>query len=401
MPSLPEWKKNIAVMWFAQLAGMGAITGVMAFLPLYIRELGVTSVAEIGVWSGILMGVASLAAAVAGPQWGALADRHGRKPMVERVMLAFFIVMVCMGFVTSVYQLLGLRIVQGIFGGFTAAALALITSITPPEHVTAALGFFQTAMIAGSAFGPLFGGVVSDHFGYRQAFVAFGLLCLVSLVIIRFSVTERFVPAPPATRQSVFREIRDILAVPGLGVVLAVQFLIQFATMIIAPVLPLYVQVLAPDITYIASACGFIIASAGLTSALASAVMGKVSKRYNNYAILTTAAALAALFFAAQALAGNVVLFGALRGISGLFMGAMLPTVNALTFFLIPADKLGVAYGITTGASQMGIVLGPLTGGAIALYFGIPAVFWLSALLFAVVAICTAVAGKMPPPRLG
>jgi putative cell wall-binding protein len=62
MPTLPEWKRSIAALWFAQLAGMGAITGVMAFLPLYVNDLGITSLEEAEVWSGLLMGAGPLTA---------------------------------------------------------------------------------------------------------------------------------------------------------------------------------------------------------------------------------------------------------------------------------------------------------------------------------------------------
>lgn len=372
-------------MWFAQLTGMGAITGVMAFLPLYIPELGITTVEETEIWSGVLMGIASLAAALAGPHWGAIADRHGRKPMVERVMGVFFIIMVCMGFVTDVYQLLILRILQGVFGGFTAAALALVTSITPPKEIGFTLGVYQTAMIAGSAFGPMLGGLISDHFGYRQAFIVFGLLCLISLIIIRFAVTEQFIATKQPEKQSVFRQIRSVISLPGLSLILIVQFLVQFSVMNIAPVLPLYVQSLAPGLLYIASASGAIIAISGLTSALSSAAMGNISKRFSHRSILLIAAAFATTFLAAQAMADNVLTLGTMRGLSGFCLGAMLPTINAVIFSLIPAEKRGVAYGVTTGAMQMGNVLGPLTGGAIALYFGIPAVFWFTAALFAIV----------------
>lgn len=390
MACLPEWKKNLAVMWFAQLAGMGAITGVMAFLPLYIADLGITSLEETEMWSGILLGTASLTAALAGPHWGVLADRKGRKPMVERVMLAFFIVMVGMGFVANVYQLFFLRIIQGVFGGFSAAALALVTSITPPDQINFTLGIFQTAMIAGSAFGPMFGGLISDHFGYRWAFIAFGLLCLLSLVIIRTAVNERFVPAPQAAKQPVWKEIRQIIAIRGLGLMLAIQFFVQFSVMVIAPVLPLYVHHLAPDLFYIASTCGAIVAAAGLTSAVASAAMGKLANRLEHRTILVVASVLAALCFAAQAMADSVAVLGVMRGLSGFFLGAMLPTINAVVFFLIPPAKRGVAFGITNGAMQLGNVVGPLTGGVAAIYLNIPAVFWLSALLFAAVAVIAA-----------
>lgn len=385
MSKLPAWKKNLAVMFLVQLIGMGAITGLISFLPLYIPHLGVSSLEETEMWSGILMGVASFFAAVAGPYWGALADRSGRKLMVERVMLMFGIVMICMAFTTNIYQLLALRIIQGIFGGFTASALALVASVTPKEEIGFTMGIFQTAMITGSAVGPMFGGIIADTLGYRQTFVAFGLLCLLSLVIIRFAVEECFTPTPQPEKISVIHQISAVISIPGLKSMLIVQFLIQFAVQIIGPVMPLYIQTLAPGSPFIATICGIIIAIAGVTSAIAAAGAGRLSKRFDNRDILVTASAIGAVFFALQALAQNVVSLGILRGLSGLCLGAMLPASTTIITYLIPSEKRGVAFGVTTGAAQMGNVLGPLSGGGIALLLGMPAVFWCTALLFAAV----------------
>lgn len=374
-------------MWFAQLIGMGAITGVVSFMPLYLPQLGVTDLAGVELWSGILMGVAPLFAGIASPYWGAIADRSGRKPMVERVMLMFGTVMIGMAFVTNAYQLLGLRVVQGIFGGFTASALALVTSVTPNEEIGFTLGMFQTAMIAGGATGPLFGGLVADHFGYRQTFIAFGVLCLISMILIHFAVSEHFTPAIQKVKPSLLREMRNIVAIPGLKSMLVVQFLIQFSIQIITPVMPLYIQSLAADTGYLASICGAVIAVAGVTSAISSASVSQIAKRFANRDIVVVAAAVGSFFFAWQALVVDVMSLAVLRGISGLCLGAMLPTSNTIITYLIPAEKRGIAYGVTTGAAQIGNVLGPVSGGMIALSLGLPSVFWCTALLFAAVSI--------------
>lgn len=392
----PEWKRNLIVMWFAQLIVMGAITGVVSFLPLYIPQLGIDNEQSVKFWSGILMGAAPLFAGVASPYWGAVADRSGRKPMVERVMLMFGIVMIGMAFVTDVYQLLALRVLQGIFGGFTAAALALVTSVTPPEEIGFTMGMFQTAMITGGATGPMLGGLVADHFGFDWAFMMFGLLCLVSMLIVRFALTERFVPAAVATRPSMRAGIKEILALPGLKTMLVVQFLVQFSIQVIAPVLPLYIQAMVPGSIYVASICGTVIAVAGLTSALASASIGWISRLFSNRAILIVAAAVGAVIFGLQALAGSVLMLSVLRGLSGLCLGLMLPTSNTIISCLIPADRRGVAYGVTTGAAQLGNVLGPVSGGALALSLGNTSAFWLTALLFATVSVWVAVKVKEP-----
>lgn len=393
---LPEWKKNLAAMWFAQLSGMGAITGVLAFLPLYVPQLGINTIEETSLWSGILLSSASLFAALSGPHWGAYADRSGRKLMVQRAMASSGLLMIVMAFAVNVYQMLALRIFQGIFGGFTAAALALVTSMAPPEEIGFTMGVYQTAMIAGSTFGPFFGGLIADHFGYRQAFMAFGTMCLISLVIIQLLVTEHFTPVQQAAKPSVVSQSKEVLAIPGLRSMLFIQFLIQFAIQAIAPILPLFVKHLAPDSTYIASTCGTIIAAAGLTSAMASASMGPITHRYSHKTILSAAGGLSALSFGAQALANSVYMLGITRGISGFFMGAMLPSVNSIIFLLIPPEKRGVAFGVSSSAALMGNVVGPMAGGILALYFGTPSVFWLTAALFVLVSAWAAMYVHVP-----
>ena len=64
----------------------------------------------------------------------------------------------------------------------------------------------------------------------------------------------------------------------------------------------------------------------------------------------------------------------------------MIPSANTIINYLIPPEKRGVAYGVTTGAALMGNVIGPLSGGFIALHFGIDAVFFCTAFFFAITA---------------
>lgn len=380
---MAEWQKNLAVMWVVQFAAMGAITGVTSFLPLYVPELGVASTQQAELWGGVLMGITPGFAALFGPYWGRLADRHGRKIMVERVMLAFALFMILMGFVHNVYELLGLRIVQGIFGGFTAAALALVTSITPPEEIGFSMGVFQTAMIAGGAFGPMFGGFIADHISFRAAFISFGLLCAAAFVCVFTLINEHFTPVRKKQTPSLLKEARNLFAIPGLWTVLIVQFLVQFGIQVVAPILPLYIQNISPAENNVATITGVIIAIAGLTSAVASAAMGYVSKALTFRQILFYSSAGSAVLFAAQAFTTSYWTLGTLRGLSGFFLGAMLPSINAMLTLLIPAEKRGLAFGFTTTAYQAGLVLGPMAGGVLGLYWGDAAVFLVTGAAYA------------------
>ena len=74
----------------------------MPFLPLYFRQLGVTDVGEIAIWSGLSLGVTPAMTALLAPFWGRLgrsvrAQDHGRA--VARELRAS--IMAAMAFVTG------------------------------------------------------------------------------------------------------------------------------------------------------------------------------------------------------------------------------------------------------------------------------------------------------------
>src|SRR4030081_723126 len=134
-PSLVGWERTAwiaATTQFFTLIGFGLG---LPFLPMYVQSLGVHERAEIAVWSGVISGSAALTMAVMAPIWGVLADRYGRKPMLVRSMIGGAIVIAAMGFVGDVWQLLGVRLVQGAVPGSQAAAAALVASATPAHSV--------------------------------------------------------------------------------------------------------------------------------------------------------------------------------------------------------------------------------------------------------------------------
>ena len=376
------WKRPFLIMWLAQFVGMSAITGVVSFLPLYVTQLGVTDPSSLGLWAGILMGATSFCAALSNPYWGNLADRKGRKQMVERVLFVFGAIMIAMSFVTSAWQLLLLRIFQGLCGGFMASATALGLSLTPKNKIPFVVGMFQTALIVGGAVGPMLGGIIADSFGYRLPFVVFGCLCFATLLIIRLAVQEHFVPVSRDAQASVKDTLHYLWSITDIRVMLVILFLAQFAMQSIGPILPIYIQGMVKGTNTLASISGTIIAIGGITSAFASASMGFVCKYVSHKRILAAASLLCAISFLGQLAAANVITLGVLRALNGFCIGMMIPSANTIVTYLIPETKRGAAYGVTNGATLMGNVLGPLCAGFFSISFGITSIFYFTSLLF-------------------
>jgi DHA1 family multidrug resistance protein-like MFS transporter len=78
------------------------------------RNWGGTELEQVEFQSGLLFASHAVAMAVFSPIWGSVADRYGRKLMVERAMFSEAVLMGAMGFVQNVQQLMILPILQGL-----------------------------------------------------------------------------------------------------------------------------------------------------------------------------------------------------------------------------------------------------------------------------------------------
>lgn len=93
--------------------------------------------------------------AIFSPVWGKAADKYGRKPMLLRESLGMAVVVFSMGFAQNVYELIALRLLQGVITGYSTACTTLIATQTDEKHAGWALGTISTANVAGSLLGPM------------------------------------------------------------------------------------------------------------------------------------------------------------------------------------------------------------------------------------------------------
>src|SRR3954447_1186133 len=143
MESMLNWKRNLWVLCFGVFFTSASFSMVIPFLPIFLLQIGVHEHTEM--WSGLLFGSSFFAGALASPFWGSVADKYGRKPMIIRAGLALFIIYTLMAFVTNPYEILVLRILQGLLSGFVPGAIALIGTNTPNDKVGYALSLVSSA----------------------------------------------------------------------------------------------------------------------------------------------------------------------------------------------------------------------------------------------------------------
>src|ERR1700733_8442810 len=118
-----HWQQNLAVCVFGSFTTIVAMTLMLPFLPLYVEELGVSDHAAIVQWSGVAFGATFFTAALTAPLWGRLADRYGRKLMLIRASLGMSIAMSLIGMAHDVWQLVALRLLAGLLGGYASGSM--------------------------------------------------------------------------------------------------------------------------------------------------------------------------------------------------------------------------------------------------------------------------------------
>ena len=348
---------------------------VLPFLPLFLKEIGVTPESAVVFWSGALVTSTGVSLAIFSPIWGALADRHGRKVMVLRAMLIGGLIIALMGLVQNVGQFLILRILQGMFTGTIAAATALVASIVPRERLAASMGQLQTSVYVGIAAGPVMGGVIAQVIGIRGTFFVAGAMLAAGGIFVWQFVHEHFTP-PSTTRPLSFSEsLRLGLRSRTLMPLMVTLLLVQLSTAIVFPILPLFVERIASAGDPVKLYAGLAFGVTAVFSAVAALTYSRLVDRNGYRRILIFACFGAALLFLPQAFAQNAGQFLLLRAGLGIFFGVLIPATNAIVGLSTPPELRGSAYGLTSGATAVGNAVGPLLGSTLAATFGFPSVF--------------------------
>lgn len=370
------WKQNLKVAWLGNFLTGTSFTLVMPFIPVFVEELGVGP-GLVEYYAGLAVSTNALAASLMAPIWGSLADRYGRKPMMVRAAFAMIFTMGGMAFVPNVFWLLVLRVLNGVFTGYIPNATALIASQVPKDKTGYALGTLSTGAVAGNLIGPTLGGVLAEMFGVHTVFLLVGLLYAIVVILTVFYIREDFVPIKKSDVlpvKEVFAQVKDRKILAGLFVT---SMVIIAAAQAVVPILTLYVRHLGQtdNLLFVA---GFIISLPGMASLVTSGYLGKLGDRIGNHRLLLMALTYSLLINVFCVFAENPFQLGLLRFLYGFGTGALLPSVNSLLTKLTPKEGISRIFAYNQLFNNLGSVVGPMMGSAVAAQMGYDWVFYLS-----------------------
>lgn len=367
------------VAWLGNFFTGASFSLVMPFMALYVEQLGAPK-NKVEWYAGLAVSLSALTSALIAPVWGRLADRYGRKPMMVRASLVMTFTMGGLAFVPNVFWLLVLRILNGLFSGYVPNSTALIASQAPKNRSGYALGTLATGVIGGSLVGPLLGGVLAEILGIRQVFLLVGLILLICNLMTVFLVKEDFQPVTKAealSTRELFSSIKDKQILIGLFVT---SMIIQVSAQSIAPILTLYIRHLGQteNLMFVS---GLIVSALGFSSMLSSSTLGKIGDRIGNHRLLLIALFYSFSMYVLCALAQNSLQLGIVRFLYGFGTGALMPSINSLLTKITPREGISRIFSYNQMFMNMGQVIGPFIGSAIATGLGYRSVFYVTSLI--------------------
>lgn len=383
---MPIWKRNLLVCWFGMFVTGVGMSQIAPVLPLFIKHLGIQDTALIEQFSGIAFGATFIISAVFSPIWGQAADRYGRKPMLLRASLGMAVVIFSMGFARNVYELIGLRLLQGVITGYSTACTTLIATQTDVRHAGWALGTLSTSSIAGSLLGPMIGGYMAENLGLQDVFFVTGGLLMIAFITTALFVKESFIHQDQKVLTA--KEIWATIPRKSVTIVLFVtSFVLTLALYSIEPIITVYVAQISSSSSHIALVAGVVFSASGLANIMAAPRLGKLSDTIGAQKVMLVALGAAGLIFIPQAFVKEPWQLVVLRFLLGLAMAGLVPSVNTLVKSITPHDLIGRVFGFNISAQYLGAFSGSILGGQVAAYWGIQYVFFFTSALLLINAV--------------
>ena len=368
-----RWKRTLYIMFAAQVLSAVGFSTIFPFLPAYVTELGSTTGVSVAFWVAMVFSAQGFTMMLASPVWGAVADRYGRKLMVQRAMFGGAGIILLMAFARSAEELVLLRAVQGLITGVVAAANALVAASAPRERIGYAMGLLQVGLWSGVSVGPIIGGVLADAYGFRVAFFVTSALLFAGGVLVLLGVQEEFVPSErPRRVSSYFADWKHVFLAPGVNPTFLIRFAAWLGRTMIVPFLPLFVASLIVDKSMVSTFTGLVIGVASAAGTLSAILLGRLGDRVGHKPVLIVSALAAALFYLPMSLvtAGWQLLI--LNALTGAAVGGVMPALSALLATYTEHGEEGAVYGLDNAVIAAARTVAPLAGAGVIVLFGVP-----------------------------
>jgi DHA1 family tetracycline resistance protein-like MFS transporter len=334
-------------------------------MPFYVQKFGGSPFVI-----GVLFSTFALCQLIAGPVWGNVSDRIGRKAVLIVSQVGATIGWTMLAFAPSLPFVFLARIIEGLSGGNISVTQSYVADVVEPARRARAYAYIGAAFSAGMIFGPAAGGYLAHAYGFVAPFLLAAALQLLTLVVTVFALPESH-KAGEKREVATFADIIVALRNPAVAPVLWQKLVYSlglygwFASLTL--VLQRQLGLREDTVSYFFA--GFAIISIVMQIFVVGRLTDRIGdRRANNIglaAMLVSFAIVPLLHDAISALA--MLVFFAL----GLSINNA--TIAALIGEAAPDSARGTIFGVGSSLeSASGVVMPPLSTGVLSAY-GVPA----------------------------
>ncbi|HET7794009.1 MAG TPA: MFS transporter [Rhizobacter sp.] len=371
---MAQFSRPLLALIMGQICLHSCMAGVRVAAPLLALNKGHPP------WAvGILLGLFAAAPVLSSLYAGRMADRHGYHQPVRLAVamtIAGGLLAVASTWLDTWPQFVLLCVAASLCGvGTNFGLIAIQRSAGRLAHgdrvaLTRIFSWLGLAPAMSNVVGPVMAGTLIDLTGFRGAFVALALLPLASLWWSRqVPVEEAAAPVAVGERRAAW----ELFALPGMGRLLLVNFLMSSSWDLHAFVVP----VVGHERGFSASAIGLILGAFAAAVAGVRFAIPFLSHRLRAHQVLVGAMLVTTTVFAVYPLVHSAWLMAVCATVLGLALGTVNPMVMTTLHHLTPSDRHGEAIALRSMTINASSALMPLLFGALGAAIGASTLFWL------------------------
>lgn len=349
------------LVYFVYLIIMISFIDTFSQLPIispFAQSLGATPLLI-----GLVVGMYSFSNMIGNIFAGFWIDRDGAKRVLYIGLAATGFVLFLYTFVTTPIQLISVRFIHGVCGGFLVpAAFTFLASRSEREKKGKAMALSGAAVGLSAIIGPAFGGIVTSKFGIHWVFTVIGILMIVTSVVSLLLLPDSRAKKEKKVDTKKTSSLLDLFKVVPLFYAYLGSFSLMFGKGILAYMLPLKVQAL----NYGSELSGILMSTFGIAAILIFVLpTNRLFDRFSHDRTLVVGLLIIASSLISLSLVSAKIYMFATMVLYGAGFALVFPSINALIIQHTNEVDRGKAFGVFYAFFSLGVVVGSTLTGMI------------------------------------
>ena len=354
-----DQRKKLALLMLNMFIAVGSFGIIIPIIPAYLKEIG-----QGGTAAGLIIAIFAFTQFLISPLGGKLADRYGRRPLINTGLFVLAISMLIFYFADSIILLYISRAIGGIGCAFLIPAIyAYVADITTMDQRAKGNSFISAAMSLGIVIGPGIGGWLADY-GLKTPLLISAIVGLLAFVISHFTLKESLVEKVEVSTGNDQSMVKDIVlsVKKPFFIPLVITLIMSFGLMSYETVLGLYVS---DEFSVTPKEIAFMITSTGLVSVVMQLfVVDRIVRLIGELNVVKVFLIITSFGFFLSIIAKTYEMFFAISLIIFLATSILRPVLTTLVSKLAGKEQ-GFAMGMNNAYMSIGNILGPLLAGAL------------------------------------